>query len=85
MISREEAIGLSAFSKVDRSVTDDELDKAKITISKHLINKIYDSIGSCGECEHLHKERCPCEGYADRNYTNFFCADFKRKDSCGTS
>jgi len=44
-----------------------------------IIDEIYDSIGSCGECKHKGYDACPY----DPEYTpriDFYCADFERKD-----
>jgi len=69
MISRDEAYSLWVYN-------------SGILTSKQFndrVDKIYDSIGSCVECRHLHTDRCPIEGYVDRDYSRFFCADFERK------
>lgn len=45
---------------------------------EQLVEDIYDSIGSCGECEYY------LDGYCltthDKHEAEFFCADFKRKE-----
>jgi len=43
-------------------------------------DKIYDSIGSCGECKHEYNDYgCPCKPEAKTK--NFYCADFERKQN----
>jgi hypothetical protein len=58
---------------------------------KDLISKIYDSIGTCGECKHYDQKYKCCESpiQEDRNdvagsyYTssNWYCADFEKTKS----
>lgn len=47
------------------------------------IDKIYDSIGSCGECIYLNgcRTHLTITDTENRNSLDFFCADFERKDN----
>ena len=68
MISREEA-------KRGFNVTRD---------GKHIVDIIYDSIGSCSECIHQDNGTNDCYrmwsiSCSDIPFDNWFCADFERK------
>jgi len=83
MITREEAMSF-IFSDCNPFIVHHEY---CITDSKYLhrksvlefINTIYDSIGNCSNCIKLNTDKCPIEGYIDRNYATFFCNSYKDK------
>jgi len=75
MISREESI-----RRYDYGTEDDDV---------KLLNAIYDSIGSCGECKHyvvrdgdINEMTCLILDWTDSTGASddFFCADFERKE-----
>jgi len=71
MINREEALksALSIFPYPSPSYKIEDF-----------VNTIYDSIGSCGECEHKSNTRERfCVNIGSSVPDNFFCADFERK------
>ena len=84
MISKEEAKEMIQLS--DGCVIDDFY--VKNTHNYNVIDKIYDSVGSCGECEHyteIYNDRTTtsntiwvCNGRMVRE-PDFFCADFERE------
>jgi len=56
-----------------------------IPISSLLIDKIYDSIGTCNECEHGHTTKAGkgfrlCDDGKGLQKENWYCADFKRRE-----
>ena len=47
--------------------------------TKYMVNKFYDSIGSCGECKHKHE--LPWCYKIERNvHKDWYCADFEREE-----
>ena len=43
------------------------------------LNKIYDSIGSCGECKYKKENTLKCQHTNLNTQDDWFCADFERE------
>ena len=72
MISREDAVQQAIG-------IDAELDYLRWC--QDLIEDIYYSVGSCGECKHYSNTRESfCVNIGTSTPKSFFCADFERKD-----
>ena len=76
MITREEVEDYA----IELIQSDDEINTMKLGLySVRIIDKIYESRGTCGECR-SRTEEDGCEIYESlKPNGNFFCADFERR------
>ena len=77
MISREEAIA--------DIWTNDRMPTLQKVETDRIVKTIYDSIGTCNECEHGHTTKAGvgfriCDDGKGLQKENWYCADFERKN-----